>query len=218
MVNFNVMSKREKWLPPSPEAIISGVTADPETPASIAPGEVPEAAISTMSDSSIRNLSEMAAEAFREQLAWYDDDRLLPFRVLRRARLEQSGFYWSSLLETVLLLAAILLIGWLFHPEDVGYVSLAFHPFWLVILLVAGRYYFKESAISGAVTAAVYLGFQHLQSTPWELEMLASPLLFLAVSFYLGSRTQYMVERMDFLRAELRDLHEQVRSAKAMRE
>lgn len=39
----------------------------------------------------------------REQLAWYDDDRLL--------------------------LAAILLISRLLHPEDVGYVSLAFHPF-----------------------------------------------------------------------------------------
>lgn len=48
--------------------------------------------------------------------------------------------------------------------------------------------------------------------------MLTSPLLFLAVNFYLGCRTQYTVERMDFLRAKLRDLHEQVRSARGVRE
>ena len=171
-----------------------------------------------MNDSSIRNLSEMAAEAFREQLAWYDDDRLLPFRVLRRTRLEQSGFYWRSLLETLLLLAVILTVNRLFHAADAGYLSLALHPFWLVILLVGSRHYFRESAISGAIAAATYLGLQYLHSPSWELVMLADPVLFMAVSCYLGSRSQYIVERMDFLRAELRDLHEQARSAKGVPE
>ena len=208
------MEEKKKWDPPSPEAIISGVAPDVEEPASIGPDQAPEAAVSTMNDGSIRNLSEMASEALREQLAWYDDDRLLPFRVLRRTRLEHSGFYWSSLLETLSLLGLILLVSWIVRPEEVGYLSLAIHPFWLVIILVSGRYYFKESAISGAIASALYLGLQMNQPGEFEAGMLANPVLFLMVSLYLGSRTQYMVERADFLRAELRELHEQLRSAR----
>ena len=68
-------------------------------------------------------------------------------------------------------------------------------------------------AINGGIAAFAYLVLHHLQSAEWDVATFVDPVLFVAVSCYLGSRTQYMVERMDFLRAELRDLHEHVRSA-----
>ena len=141
----------------SPEAMLTDSVEELEEGVrEVFPRQSPEATVSTMGSGPRRTLSEFAGDVWKEQLAWYDEDRPLPFQFLRQQRLERKSFYWTSTVETVLLLLLLMAINRLVRPEDPGYLTLSLHPFWLIVLAVSPRYYFKESMVSVVVTVMVY--------------------------------------------------------------
>lgn len=117
---------------------------------------------------------------------------------------------WTSLVETVLFIAAVLLANHFLHPEDPGYLSIALHPFWPIVILIALRYGFRESLAAAAVAAAVYIYFAVTPAAgTFHFSALSlfsdfrTPILFLIVGGIISGFTQQLLERTLVLRRHL---------------
>jgi len=129
----------------------------------------------------------------------------------------RGGFRWSSVVETAIFLAIILVFNYLVHPEDPGYLSVQPHPFWVVVLLISIRYVFKESILCALIPAGAYgLYVVLLSANPYHFSALSlfsdfkNPLLFLIVAGFISGYTQHLLERTQVLRTQLSDRDREV--------
>ncbi|MDA1353067.1 MAG: hypothetical protein O3A01_01185 [bacterium] len=101
-------------------------------------------------------------------------------------------------------LAVILVINWITHPENLGYIHVHPHPFWVVILLIALRYGIRESVVLSLCIAGVYSGFILFNnSEPYFFSSITlfndfkDPFLFILVGAMVGelSETNQLIRR-----------------------
>lgn len=89
----------------------------------------------------------------------------------------------------------------LFFAYDMGFKGAIFHPYWLIVLLIACRYGFTAGLLTGTTAAGHYLFFLFagLPSRP-EIEKIAEanglllPIAFIAISVMVGSIRQRHLE------------------------
>ena len=136
-------------------------------------------------------------------------------RVLDRGL--DRGFRWSSIVETLLFTAVILVVNHLIHPQDPGYLSIQPHPFWIVVLLISIRYVFRESLLCALIVAVAYISFVVFPGqTGYRFSAITlfadfkEPLLFLIVAGFLSSYTQHLLERTQVLRGQVLDRNEEI--------
>ena len=134
---------------------------------------------------------------------------------------ERRRFRWSSVVETLLFLAALLFLNHLVHPEYRGYLSVHPHPFWAIILFISIRYVFKESMLCALITASVYsffIVFPAQGSFHFSALDLFSdfkiPLLFLIAAGLISGYAQHLVERTEVLRSQLRHMSQEMHELK----
>lgn len=121
--------------------------------------------------------------------------------------------------EIVLGLGAITLVNFLLFRENLGFVNVAPHPYWLVVLLIPIRYGFFGGVAAGACAALLHMTFQGMEIPGVSTLEMSSygfwglPLFFLVTGTVLGEvrQSQIMRERgliEDY--ADLRSMHERL--------
>lgn len=143
--------------------------------------------------------------------------RLLGLRSLSAGRTYGGGFRWSSVLETLLFMAVVLLFNYVIHPEDPGYLSVRPHPFWVIVLLISIRYVFRESILCALLAAGVYVfhilllsGSTFYFSAISLYSDFKTPLLFLIVAGFISGYTQHLLERTQVLRRQLDERKQEI--------
>ncbi len=121
--------------------------------------------------------------------------------------------------EIALGLAVLVTASLLFFPEDPGFLTVAPHPFWVVVLAIAARYGALPGYAAGVASAAVYLALAVWQAGSFaeadllSARVLAEPVLFLLVGASLGELREArkrehlrLARRYDELEENVRDL------------
>lgn len=94
--------------------------------------------------------------------------------------------------EPLILIGAILLINYNFFASDIGFLSVSFHPFWLIILFIVPRQKYPFGIITAALTAFCYLliawlrGSQGLAAFISDASNLKLAALFVIIGYYLS--------------------------------
>ena len=147
--------------------------------------------------------------------------RLPGLRSFSGDRTYGRGFRWSSVLETLVFLALVLLFNYVIHPEDPGYLSVRLHPFWVVVLLISIRYVFRESILCALLVAGVYVFHVLLLSgSTFHFSAISlysdfkNPLLFLIVAGFISGYTQHLLERTQVLRRQLDERNREIDALK----
>ena len=117
------------------------------------------------------------------------------------------GLRWSSTIETVIFLAAVLIVNHLLHADDRAYLGTEPHPFWAIIILISIRYPFRESILAAVIAACTYsyfvlfpaAGTFHFSAISLYGDF-KEPLLFLIVAGVISGYTQHLTERTGVLR------------------
>lgn len=97
-----------------------------------------------------------------------------------------------SAVESIVLVAAALLVNYNFFRVDMGFMGFSFNPLWLVIFFLAPRHRFPYGFVSSAVVAAVYMAIAFLRSGAGAGAFLTTaasyqmPALFVIVGYYLS--------------------------------
>ena len=161
---------------------------------------------------------EAIVETWKARRAWNDGSvGLFSSDLLRPHQVERKGFRWSSVIETLILAAAILIVSRTLHPEDFGYLSVYPHPFWVIIILISIRYVFKESMVCALIAAAVYSFFVvfpardvfHFSAINLFSDF-KDPLLFLITAGFISGFTQHLFERTEVLRSQVRERDKEI--------
>jgi len=120
----------------------------------------------------------------------------------------------SEFTGSILGLAVLLAVNFLWFSHNPGFEGVCPHPFWLVVLPMAARYGFRAGAVAGLLSALVLLGLRKLghPDTSWQtvlaLSGLIQPLLFVAGGILLGEIREAQKTRYETLAAEHRQLTE----------
>ena len=128
--------------------------------------------------------------------------------VLRqRARLA-SKRRLDALLEILAGYAILVVLNTLFWPDDLGWIGTQLHPYFIVVLLIAGRYGTIDGLVAGAVGALLHVVF-HMVGEPsafatasalLDPALMVIPFLLLLLGTILGEIRQIAED-------EIEDLH-----------
>jgi len=118
----------------------------------------------------------------------------------------------SEFIEAGLGFCLLLAINFLWYKQDIGFLAIHPHPFWLIILPMAARYGFRAGLFSSLMAAALYLvltrlGLEYI--TAHDLltyHYLTTPFLFLAVGIILGEMREMQVRKYQKLEFEFTGL------------
>lgn len=102
----------------------------------------------------------------------------------------------SDIIEILLGYAILIAINLFWFRDNIGFVGVKYHPFWIVILLVAARYGFRGGLMAGLSAAVILLALIKTTNpiitakTLITYEYLETPLLFIVVGTFLGELRQ----------------------------
>ena len=68
-------------------------------------------------------------------------------------------FRLSSIVETVIFIVVAIGVNKIFFPSHHGFLNVHPHPFWVIVILIAIRYGFKEGLVCAGVAGATYSAF-----------------------------------------------------------
>lgn len=111
----------------------------------------------------------------------------------------------SEYTGSILGLAVLVTINFLWFSDQLGFSGFYPHPFWLVVLPMAARYGFKAGATSGLLAGLVLLGLQQLDRphqswrTLLALSNLTLPILFVGGGILLGEIREAQKKRYQAL-------------------
>lgn len=94
--------------------------------------------------------------------------------------------------EPLILIGAILLINYNFFASDIGFLSVSFHPFWLIILFIVPRQKYPFGIITSAITAICYIFIAYLRGSSGFFAFVSDtaniklPALFVIIGYYLS--------------------------------
>ncbi len=94
--------------------------------------------------------------------------------------------------EPLILIGAILLINYNFFASDIGFLSVSFHPFWLIILFIVPRQKYPFGIITSAITALCYIFIAYLRGGSGFFAFVSDtaniklPALFVIIGYYLS--------------------------------
>ena len=100
------------------------------------------------------------------------------------------------LLEIILGLGLITVVNLLFFRATPGFLDVAPHPYWLIIVPIASRYGFKGGLWSGLIAATLFFSFKVLSIPDISIveikavEVWGTPVLFIAGAFVIGEIRQ----------------------------
>lgn len=121
--------------------------------------------------------------------------------------------------EIILGLGAITLVNFLLFQDNLGFLNVAPHPYWLVVLLIPIRYGLFGGIVAGASSALLHMTFQSMQIPGVSILEMSGyqfwglPLFFLLTGTVLGEvrQSQLMREkRLTMEYADLSDMHERL--------
>jgi diguanylate cyclase (GGDEF)-like protein len=125
----------------------------------------------------------------------------------------------SEYTGSILGLAVLVAVNFLWFSDRLGFSGFSPHPFWLVVLPMAARYGFKAGATSGLLAGLLLLGLQQLDRphqswrTLLALSNLTLPILFVGGGILLGEireaqkkRYQTLVDAFNHLTSAHADL------------
>ncbi|MEI7998714.1 MAG: hypothetical protein WCH62_04335, partial [Candidatus Omnitrophota bacterium] len=106
----------------------------------------------------------------------------------------------SYILEIVLVFVILDVLNFCFLKNNMGFLSLRLHPYWLIVLFIPTRYGFASGFIAGAIAAihVIVFTFGHFPSRIdiekiGETNGLDLPIAFVIVGLFLGAvRQQYI--------------------------
>ncbi len=116
----------------------------------------------------------------------------------------------SKWLESLTALVGISAVNLIFFRSDPGFLEVAPHPYWIVVLLAASRYGFGAGVFSGIVSGLLYFFFSLINLTDIsfytlrDLSLWGKPVLFFIVGAVLGEIRQMQIRDYGDL-AEERD-------------
>jgi polysaccharide biosynthesis protein PelD len=123
----------------------------------------------------------------------------------------KPGFRFKAVLETLVFLAACVLINFLFFPGDIGFLTVSIHPFWIVILLISIRYGLGEGLISALCAGICYFVFSAVIASDYSITY---PLLFLLTAGILGQNRDVLDRRYNRAEDRLDTMSEKLEAYK----
>lgn len=112
-------------------------------------------------------------------------------------------------------LSLLVVINLLWFREEIGFLRVHPHPYWIVILLIATRYGFRGGLWTGFLAAGIYVALLKLgrhDLSLWELadtRYLVTPVLFLVVGMIVGEIREVQKRKFEQLESD----HESLREA-----
>ena len=119
----------------------------------------------------------------------------------------------SPLLETLTMIGLMGLLNFGFYPDDIGFLSIHPHPFWIIVFLLALRYSLAETIGPLILIAGLYVGiFWKLEnffyfSTLRLLTDFKEPILFILLGGFIADTTHQLVLKIKALKEELTDAY-----------
>ena len=121
-----------------------------------------------------------------------------------------KGFRLSSVVETFLFLLGVYAVNRAMHPGSHGYLGVHPHPYWIIVILIAIRYPFREGMICSALVSLAYTLFVVFpdEGVYYFLTInlfsdFRDPLLFLVVGGIISGYTEHLVRRTEVYRGRL---------------
>jgi len=128
-------------------------------------------------------------------------------------------FRFSSVIETLIFLSAVVITNQIFFPEYHGFLNVAPHPFWAIVILIAIRYGFKEGLLCAGLAGATYAAFVLFpkEGTYYFLTInlfsdFKMPLLFLFTGGVISGYTEHLIRRTEILRQRLAESRTEARN------
>jgi len=112
-------------------------------------------------------------------------------------------------------LSLMVVINLLWFRDEIGFLGVHPHPYWIVIILIATRYGFRGGLWTGFLAAGIYVALLKLSRQDlslWELadtKYLVTPVLFLVVGMIVGEIREVQKRKFE----ELESDHESLREA-----
>ncbi|WP_243543925.1 GAF domain-containing protein [Pseudodesulfovibrio tunisiensis] len=116
------------------------------------------------------------------------------------------------LVEALLGLGIITVVNMLFYRANPGFIDVAPHPYWLVVVPIAVRYGFTGGLMAGLISGLAYFGFKIISIPDVSIveatsfDVWGKPLLLISVGAILGEIRQLQISELNELRTERDEL------------
>ena len=115
--------------------------------------------------------------------------------------------HFSYLIETIVLLAALTLINFIWVGDNPGFFGISPHPYWIVVIAISVKYELKQSLIAAFLSSLSYSVFLFLshEISPAEyfmFEAFKPVLLFMIFSTLIGKVRSGQVQKLNKTRNE----------------
>jgi len=131
----------------------------------------------------------------------------------------RSAFRYSSVVETLAVLAVLIAANRIFGFAAWGYLDIQPHPFWAIVVLIAIRYPFREGLVCASLPALAYALFVVFPSegdyfflTTNLFSDYKEPILFVVVGGVISGYTEHLTRRTEALRDRLQAREEEMAS------
>lgn len=127
----------------------------------------------------------------------------------RIVKIQQTNYFY---IETIVALTVIVLINYFFLPLQPAFADVNPNPLWIVVLGISARYGRSGAIFAGAMTAAVFVGYNVIFANidifyddPW---LLRYPFLFALIGFMIGEVKSSFILREDYLSNRVQELED----------
>ncbi len=124
----------------------------------------------------------------------------------------------DALMETVAAYVVLVALNMVWQPGDIGWVDIALHPYYIVVLLIAARYGTVDGIVAGVLGAVTYTWFR-LAASPEsfagaaalvDLELMTTPYMLILVGTMVGELRQVAQDEIDTLWARAKRLRSDI--------
>lgn len=137
-----------------------------------------------------------------------------------RAQNTANGGHYSGILEGMAGLVVLVAINYFWFRNNLGFLGVNPHPYWLIVLVLASWYGFVTGLGVGVLSALTLLAMMKLNqpalelSTLFEIKNLGLPLLFVSVGLVVGEIGEIQKAKLRSLQGTYEELQETFNSLK----
>ena len=103
--------------------------------------------------------------------------------------------YKKPIFETLVTITVLFAINYFLLPDDIGFLKVNPHPYWLPILFMASYYGVRRGFLSAVIFSTIYISLYYFYNikaieTLWSFKVLGQPSLFIIVGSIIGQISQ----------------------------
>ena len=110
--------------------------------------------------------------------------------------------YRKFIFEILVVIAALFSINYFFMPQDMGFLKVTPHPYWLPILFMAAYYGARPGFSAALIFSAIYISLYYFFNikaieTFWSFKVLGTPSLFIIIGSIIGQISQTLKDTIE---------------------